>query len=198
MVKALLFTTIGCFAASMNVTTEETSEPAPVVAVVEQEAEKDGWDLFVEQYLNADKVAMYFSWVAYIGTIIGLVANIKKLTKQKNLTIDNLIKAIKDQVSPAVAEEMKKYLPAVLSTQGKTNEILVIFSKILALSQQGDAPENRLAVLDLVGQLGIVSQEIINNAKLAVEEQVHEEQAHEEELNEKLDEVIDKYDGTSI
>lgn len=169
------------------------SAPAPVT--------ESGWDAFVKQYLTADKVAMYMSWVAYIGTIIGLVANINKLKKANNLTLkgvsDEVKKELRDNVGKEVKEQAERFLPSILATQEKTNEILKAFSKMMALSQQ-NTPESRVAILELIESLGTLGKEVTDNAKAAIDEEVKAIEEHKEKIEDRLDEIIDSYDGTSI
>lgn len=166
-----------------------------------EEEQVDEVDAWFKKVFSAEKVAMYLSWLAYIGTIFGLVANIKKLKASNNLTLknvsDGVISKIDSSVAKEVAERFEKYLPSILASQEKTNEIMSIFAKILALSQE-NTPESRIAILDLVGQLGIVSKEIVDNSKGIVEDTLKAIEEHKQEVDNKLDEVIQEYDGTSI
>lgn len=178
----------------VNAEEEPTTEPE----VVETE---NGWEKFVNRYLNAEKVALYLSWMAYIGTIIGLAANIKKLRATNNLTLknvsDNVQEVIKTVVGKEVELQVTKFLPNVLATQEKTNDILKIFSKVLALSQE-NTPESRVAILQLVEELGTAGKEVIDNAKEIIKEEVELNTKHKEEIENKLDKIIEEYDGTSI
>lgn len=168
--------------------------------VVEEE-QVDEVDAWFKEVFSAEKVAMYLSWLAYIGTIFGLVTNIKKLKQSNNLTLKNVsndvISKIDSSVAKEVAERFEKYLPSILASQEKTNDIMSIFAKILALSQE-NTPESRIAILDLVGQLGIVSKEIVDNSKGIVEDTLKAIEEHKQEVDNKLDKVIQEYDGTSI
>lgn len=223
MKKLRLLATIGLLSAGvgagitvvntpMEVRAEESSEQA-VSSETAQESSADpksatetpvqgsGWDAFVKQYLTADKVAMYMSWVAYIGTIIGLVANINKLKKANNLTLkgvsDEVKKELRDNVGKEVKEQAERFLPAILATQEKTNEILKAFSKMMALSQQ-NTPESRVAILELIESLGTLGKEVTDNAKAAIDEEVKAIEERKEKIEDRLDEIIDSYDGTSI
>lgn len=170
------------------------SEPAPV-------EEANPLDEFVKEYLSADKVAMYMSWIAYVGTIVGLVANLTKLKKANTLTLKNVSEEVqsklKEVVGAEVGDQIQEFLPAIVDTQRKTNDALTIFSKILALSQE-NSPEARVAILDLIAELGNVGKEIVDSAKEAVEKEVAEIEEKKEEIERRLDEIIDTYDGTSI
>ena len=100
-------------------------------------------------------------------------------------------------------KDIDAILPKVLKTQETTNEILSIFSKILALSQE-NTPESRVAILDLISKLGTTGQEVVDNAKEVIAEEQRLIEEHKDEINKKLDEIIGEdgnsssYDGTSI
>lgn len=223
MKKLRLLATIGLLSAGvgagitvvntpMEVRAEESSESIATSETVQESSadpksaaetpvKESGWDAFVKQYLTADKVAMYMSWVAYIGTIIGLVANINKLKKANNLTLkgvsDEVKKELRDNVGKEVKEQAERFLPTILATQEKTNEILKAFSKMMALSQQ-NTPESRVAILELIENLGTLGKEVTDNAKAAIDEEVKAIEEHKEKIEDRLDEIIDSYDGTSI
>lgn len=167
---------------------------------VENNSNKEVND-WVKEWFSADKVAMYISWLAYIGTIIGLVANIKKLKQTNNLTLknvsDDVKKVVKDTVETAVIESNEKYIPKVLATQDRITKVMEIFAKILALSQE-NTPESRVAILNLIQELGLIGNELVENAKEIIEDGEKIIKEHEEKMNKNLDEIIEKYDGTSI
>lgn len=156
---------------------------------------------FIAQWFTPEKVAMYLSWVAYIGTIVGLVANIKKLKQSNNLTLKNVSdevrKLMESEIKQAVSGENQKYLPNVLKTQEQMSAIMQSFAKILALSQE-NTPESRVAILNVISDLGLVGQELVENAKVVVEDEVKSYEEHKENVDKALDEIIDKYDGTTI
>lgn len=201
--KTLILLT-GCLFAPVTgevISVAETSEVVSVEETNKVEETVNEVKEWVANFFAPDKVAMYLSWVAYIGTIVGLVANIKKLKQTNNLTLKNVSDEIKDALSKTVGEKVAKefsdILPPILKTQEKTNEIMTIFAKILALSQE-NTPESRVAILNLIEQLGTVSSEIVDSAKTAIQESVELAEEAKKQVEEKLDEIIDSYDGTSI
>ena len=173
------------------VETETTTEPTKVDEVKE----------WVDEWFSPDKVAMYMSWLAYIATFIGLAVKFAQLKKVNNLTLRNVSDEVKGvlelTISKEVAKKFDDMLPSVLATQEKTNAIMTIFAKILALSQE-NTPESRVAILNLIEQLGTVGQDVVNNAKEIIEQGVQLAQEAKEELDKKVDEIVDHYDGTSI
>lgn len=187
-------------AAETEHTETEPEAKTEYVFVPIQEA-KDAWTRFADEYLTADKVAMYMSWIAYVGTIIGLAANLAKLKKAAGLTtkqVSEQVQAkVEEVVSREISEQTGKLLPSVLATQEKTNEVLAIFSKIIALGQE-NTPESRVAILNLIEELGTVGKETLQATEEAIHEEVKAVEEHKAEVEAKLDEIIEEYDGTSI
>ena len=177
---------------------EPVTEPATEPAT---DTELSGWEKFVNEFLSADKVAMYMSWIAYIGTIIGLVASLKKLKNANNLTLKNVSDEVQDilqqNISENVKEQVERFLPDVINTQEKTNDILKIFSKVLALGQE-NTPESRVAILNCIEELGTTGKDVVDNAKNVIKEEVKAIEEHKENIDNRLDKIIQEYDGTSI
>ena len=167
----------------------------------EEVEEVDKINEIIDKWFSPDKIAMYLSWIAYIGTILGLVANIKKLHQTNNLTLKNVSDDFKKVLKATVGDEVSKRFdniaPKIMETQEKTNQIMSIFAKILALSQE-NTPESRVAILNLIEELGTVGKDITDNAKVIIEETVKAQEEAKEELDNKIDEIVDSYDGTSI
>lgn len=169
----------------------ENSEPTKADEVKE----------WFDRFFSPEKVAMYLSWVAYVGTIIGLVANVKKLKQSNNLTLKNVSDEVQNKleivVSKQVAEQFGKIAPKLIDGQEKANQIMSIFAKILALSQE-NTPESKVAILNLIEELGVVGKDLTNTAKEAVIETKEFAEQTKKELDKRIDEIVDSYDGTSI
>lgn len=199
---ALFFSGLAIVKADEVITTQPNEE---VVEVEEQnevvENNEDEKIDIIGEYFNADKVAMYMSWVAYIGTIIGLVVNFNKLKRSSNLTLkdakNEFTQVLEDKIGVEVSEKINQFLPKILDTQEKTKNIMSIFAKVLALSQE-NTPESRVAILNLIQELGVVGQEVVNNVKDVIDLEVKTAKEEKEKVDEKLDNLIEKYDGTTI
>lgn len=180
---------------------EETETEQPVETETTEPTEVDEVKEWFDKFFSPDKVAMYMSWIAYITTFIGLAVKLKQLKSTNNLTLKNVsdeVKAVlKQTVSEEVAKKFDDMLPSVIATQEKTNQIMSIFAKILALSQE-NTPESRVAILNLIEELGAVSKEVIDNSKEVIEQGVQLAEQAKEDLDKKIDEIVDSYDGTSI
>lgn len=176
----------------------ETEEPE----VVEVEETEDGWfESFWNEYFSAEKIAMYMSWLAYIGTIIGLVVKLHQLAKNNQLTLKDVIDATTETVKNVSAEQIKaqteKFLPDLIKVQEKTNNLLSSVTKVLALSQE-NTPESRVAILQVIENMGVVAKEVTETAKTVIQEEVKLIEEKKKETEDKLNEIIDVYDGTSI
>lgn len=175
--------------------TEEVIEPTEEQPV---EEDKFDWNKWLEQWFSPEQVAMIMSWVAYAGTIIGLIYKLRQLAKSKNTTAEDVkrvvLEEIKKSVNEEVAESVKPYLDNIVLIQNKTNEIMQIFSKILALSQNNDA-QSRVAILELIASLGIVDQKVLDNVKETIETT---EQAKVEAKNEALNQIDTIIEETKV
>lgn len=161
---------------------------------------KSDFEKWLSEWLDASTVATIMSYVAYLGTIIGLVAKLKTLKKDNNLTLDNVKSAILSEVGNKISAETKneieKYLPSILETSKNQKEILEVFAKVLCLSQENTA-ESKVAILNLISQIGIVDNKVVETAKQEVETQKVVEETKKVETTESLDKII-KDNGTSI
>lgn len=180
---------------------EETETEQPVETETTEPAKTDEVKEWFDKFFAPEMIAMYMSWLAYIGTIIGLVASIKRLKQSNNLTLKNVSdevkKLIEEVIGTKVAEQFDKIAPKLISGQEKSNEIMSIFAKILALSQE-NTPESKIAILDLIEQLGVIAKEITQTAKEVVIESKEMAEEAKKELDKKIDEIVESYDGTSI
>lgn len=178
--------------------------------VVEKENQEFDWNAWLSQWFSPEQVAMIMSWVAYAGTIIGLVAKLRQLAKLKNTTAEDVKKVvleeIKHSVSEEVAEQVKPYLDGVIKVSANTNDVMKVFAKILALSQVNDA-QSRIAIIELIASLGVIDKELLVEAKETIKAN---EETKEENKNEALDQIdniieetkeeekVESDDGTSI
>lgn len=159
---------------------------------------KEGLEEFLGNWFTADKVAMIMSWITYACTLIVLAVKLRNAIKDKSLTItdvkDAVLQAVDGKVDEAIKEKMGEYLDKAEASQESVKKVLDAFAKILALSQDGSA-ESRVAILEVLSQLGSVDEKTIKEAKKSVEE----DKASKESTKEALEEVASqKDDGTSI
>lgn len=172
---------------------EITSETNPILDNKDKIEEK------LNEWFSPAVVANIMSWLAYIGTIIGLVNNLKKAKKENNLTLSDVKEQVCGElekvVSKEVTEKVAKYFDGADRLQNEIKDVLETFAKIMALSQE-NTPESRIAILDLIQKLGGNTNKMIEEIKTAVNEQVEKQEAKKEENVKELDKIID--DGTNI
>ena len=197
---------------------ETTSEVAPAESQETKESASEAtsesagetsvsfdWVEWAKGWFSPQTLTTLASVLTCLGVVVKCVGEIRRLAKDKQLTIEKIqdlvLAQIKKDLPEDVAVEFNKYLPALTEYAAKSNEILNTFAKILALSQENTA-ESRLAILELIEKMGVVSQDLVTKAKEEVQAQKDAEEKKAEEQKEAVKEVISatepKDDGTSI
>lgn len=164
-------------------TTETTNNGDKVVDEVKK---------WLGQWLEPQAVATIASWLTYLISFITCFMKLIALKKQNNLTVENVSKELNatlgDKVDEAVKKEMEAYIPALINAVDNQKEVLNVFSKIMALSQEG-TPESRIAILNLISSLGVVDTE---TTKKAIEEEQKAIETKEAENKETLESIINE------
>lgn len=164
-------------------TTETTNNGDKVVDEVKK---------WLGQWLEPQAVATIASWLTYLISFITCFMKLIALKKQNNLTVENVSKELNatlgDKVDEAVKKEMEAYIPALINAVDNHKEVLNVFSKIMALSQEG-TPESRIAILNLISSLGVVDTE---TTKKAIEEEQKAIETKEAENKETLESIINE------
>jgi hypothetical protein len=190
---------------------ETTSEVAPDSSQESAESASGDksamdWVEWAKGWFSPQTLTTLASVLTCLGVVVKCVSEIRRLAKDKQLTIekvqDLVLTQIKTNLPDDIKAEMDKYLPQLTEYAQKSNDILNDFAKILALSQENTA-ESRLAILKLIEEMGVISQELVDKAKAEVESQKAAEEKKAEEQKEAVKEVISatepaKDDGTSI
>lgn len=181
-------------------------ETQPVEPPTQEKQEETEFYLkeWLAQWLTPQQVAMVMTWVAYAGTIIGLIVKLAQLAKMKSLSNENvkdlIMKELGDKVDKSVQDNLATSIVAINKTIQRQNEVLALLAKVSALSQE-NTPESRVAILELISRLGVVDKEDIAKAKETIKEEVKTKREIEKATNESVDKVIEKFekdDGTSI
>lgn len=177
--------------------TPTTSENENVVVVDGEE--KFDFGEWVREFFTPERITMITSWVSWATTIIVIAIKWVKVFKQKNATIDDVEKLVKETINQVLTEELKKEILPKLDEldsnfknyKAKESEQREALARIIALSQQNDA-SSRVAILREIASLGLIDKEIIENAEKSIiaVEQANVE-ATEQAVN-KLDEIINE------
>lgn len=147
-------------------------------------AEVEAW---LSQYLEKDLLTQIISWAVDAGVLGGLFTVYLKYRKYKNKTIGQLVEEIKANVTKQMEDDFKNLskeqqekLINGIETLKKSNELVI---KALVLAQS-KTTENKLALLDLVGEANTDVE-----VKQAVES-VRQEVEANQETKEKVQEVV--------
>lgn len=147
---------------------------------------------YVKEYLTPQTVTVITAVIMFLVAIIKLISMVKNLNKQKAMTMDNLKKALEEQNANEIAKAVVEVTMPIVEQVNKILPYLNTFAKILALSQE-NTPESRIAILNLIEQMGKEENEIlVNTAKKVISTQVEEDKKRKEEQTKKLDVIIDK------
>lgn len=165
---------------SSSVSSEEEQEPT----FDDFKAEVEAW---LSQYLEKDLLTQIISWAVDAGVLGGLFTVYLKYRKYKNKTIGQLVEEIKANVTKQMeddfknlSQEQQQKLINGIETLKKSNELVI---KALVLAQS-KTTENKLALLDLVGEANTDVE-----VKQAVES-VRQEVEANQETKEKVQEVV--------
>lgn len=180
-------------------TTEEIVEPTTSEVVVVDGEEKFDFGEWVREFFTPERITMITSWVSWATTIIIIAIKWAQVFKQKNATIDDVAKLVKETIDSVLTDELKKEILPKLDElesnfknyKAKESEQREALARIIALSQQNDA-SSRVAILREIASLGLIDKEIIENAeKVIVATEQANAEATEQAVN-KLDEIINE------
>ena len=180
-------------------TTEEIVEPTTSEVVVVDGEEKFDFGEWVREFFTPERITMITSWVSWATTIIIIAIKWAQVFKQKNATIDDVAKLVKETIDTVLTDELKKEILPKLDElesnfknyKAKESEQREALARIIALSQQNDA-SSRVAILREIASLGLIDKEIIENAeKVIVATEQANAEATEQAVN-KLDEIINE------
>ena len=188
------------------VSTAPADSAEPPSAVVEPSQEEEEWDWmeWLKGWVDPQTLTTVTAIMGALVAVAKMASSIRKLSKDKQLTVDNVrdvvLSGIREQIPEDVKAEMDKYMPKLIESADMMNDVMSKFAKILALSQE-NTPESRIAILEIIQQMGVVTNGIIETAKAEIREKADEEAKKREERAQAVEGVISEtgsYDGTSI
>ena len=145
-------------------------------------------------YLTPETITVITTVLLFLVSLLKLVSMVKTLNKQKAMTMENLkevlLNALKSQNQEEINRAIVEILNPVLNAVNEINPYLQTFAKILALSQE-NTPTSRLAILELIENMGKTDTQLIETAKDTVNEEVKQEEIKKQETIAQL-EVIEK------
>ena len=150
---------------------------------------------WLEEHFTAQTITTITSVLTMLAVVLKLVSYTKSLAKDKATTIDEVKNQVVEILQSTNKESVEKSINELVAPLekevGSITPVLNAFAKILALSQE-NTPESRLAILELIQELGNVSGNVVAKAKSEVNKQVEEEQKEQEEKIDLLTEIETK------
>lgn len=152
---------------------------------------KEFWNTFVS-YMTPQTITSITAVMMFLVATLKLISMVKTLNKQKAMTLENvkqvLLDALKSQNQEEVQKAINDVLTPVLKAVNEINPYLQTFAKILALSQE-NTPTSRLAILELIENMGKTDTQVVDNAKEVVKEEVVKQEEVKNEQLKMLEEI---------
>lgn len=182
-----------------NVPTSEpttTPEPTPDTpdTTPDNEATFD-WAEWAKEWLSPQVLTTVTAVLTALVAVLKMVASLKSMAKNKQLTIDGVneivVSNLKECVSKEVADKIDAYMPEIIAYEKKSSDIMIAFSKILALAQE-NTPEARKAILEVIQELGIINNTAVESAKKTIERQEEAKKAEEAKKTDDLNKIVEE------
>lgn len=175
----------------------ETTTPTPTPDTPDnpdKEATFD-WEEWAKEWLSPQVLTTVTAVLTALVAVLKMVASLKSMAKNKQLTIDGVneivVSNLKECVSKEVADKIDAYMPEIIAYEKKSSEIMIAFSKILALAQE-NTPEARKAILEVIQELGIINNTAVESAKKTIEKQEEAKKAEEAKKTDDLNKIVEE------
>lgn len=175
----------------------ETTTPTPTPDTPDtpdKEATFD-WEEWAKEWLSPQVLTTVTAVLTALVAVLKMVASLKSMAKNKQLTIDGVneivVSNLKECVSKEVADKIDAYMPEIIAYEKKSSEIMIAFSKILALAQE-NTPEARKAILEVIQELGVINNTAVESAKKTIEKQEEAKKAEEAKKTDDLNKIVEE------
>lgn len=179
----------------------ETTTPTPTPDTTDtpdttpdKEATFD-WAEWAKEWLSPQVLTTVTAVLTALVAVLKMVASLKSMAKNKQLTIDGVneivVSNLKECVSKEVADKIDAYMPEIIAYEKKSSDIMIAFSKILALAQE-NTPEARKAILEVIQELGIINNTAVESAKKTIEKQEEAKKAEEAKKTDDLNKIVEE------
>lgn len=181
---------------------EETSTSLAVSSSEEASSDEDAFDFgdWLKETFTPEVIASIVSCITAIAAILKMASSLKDLATKHSNTSKEVVDTIKNILPDETEREIERLVTPISNDMKQMKEVLNQFAKILAL-QQENTPEARVAILQLIQQLGTLGDDVTNlagEAQKVVSEQTKALEEKKEAQSKALEEVASSYDGTSI
>ena len=176
----------------------ETTTPTPTPDTPDTNPDKEAtfdWEEWAKEWLSPQVLTTVTAVLTALVAVLKMVASIKSMAKNKQLTIDGVneivVSNLKECVSKEVAETIDAYMPEIIAYEKKSSDIMIAFSKILALAQE-NTPEARKAILEVIQELGVINNNAVESAKKTIEKQEEAKKAEEAKKTDDLNKIVEE------
>lgn len=153
------------------------------------------WEEWAKEWLSPQVLTTVTAVLTALVAVLKMVASLKSMAKNKQLTIDGVneivVSNLKECVSKEVADKIDAYMPEIIAYEKKSSDIMIAFSKILALAQE-NTPEARKAILEVIQELGIINNTAVESAKKTIEKQEEAKKAEEAKKTDDLNKIVEE------
>lgn len=184
--------------ATDNIPTSEptiTPEPTPDTPDTPDKEATFDWEEWAKEWLSPQVLTTVTAVLTALVAVLKMVASLKSMAKNKQLTIDGVneivVSNLKECVSKEVADKIDAYMPEIIAYEKKSSDIMIAFSKILALAQE-NTPEARKAILEVIQELGIINNTAVESAKKTIEKQEEAKKAEEAKKTDDLNKIVEE------
>lgn len=179
-------------------TSEPTTTPEPTPDTPDTTPDKEAtfdWEEWAKEWLSPQVLTTVTAVLTALVAVLKMVASLKSMAKNKQLTIDGVneivVSNLKECVSKEVADKIDAYMPEIIAYEKKSSDIMIAFSKILALAQE-NTPEARKAILEVIQELGIINNTAVESAKKTIEKQEEAKKAEEAKKTDDLNKIVEE------
>lgn len=179
-------------------TSEPTTTPEPTPDTPDTTPDKEAtfdWEEWAKEWLSPQVLTTVTAVLTALVAVLKMVASLKSMAKNKQLTIDGVneivVSNLKECVSKEVADKIDAYMPEIIAYEKKSSDIMIAFSKILALAQE-NTPEARKAILEVIQELGIINNTAVESAKKTIEKQEEAKKAEEAKKTDELNKIVEE------
>lgn len=153
------------------------------------------WEEWAKEWLSPQVLTTVTAVLTALVAVLKMVSSLKSMAKNKQLTIDGVneivVSNLKECVSKEVADKIDAYMPEIIAYEKKSSDIMIAFSKILALAQE-NTPEARKAILEVIQELGVINNTAVESAKKTIEKQEEAKKAEEAKKTDDLNKIVEE------
>lgn len=145
----------------------------------------------LQGYLTPETITVCITVISFLVALLKLISVVIDLKKQNNMTMEKLLKVLKSQNEDEYSKEKEDLVKSLIDLIQPLINYSEVMTKVLALSQE-NTPESRIAILDLIKTLGAIDNNIIDKAKVVIEDEKTAKEEKKQAMVEQLEAIENK------